>query len=69
MMTFLWVITSIILIFFIMIHNPKSQSVGGQNQLFVSTRSSEASLNKLTWLLILVFFSLAIYMAITNNLG
>jgi preprotein translocase subunit SecG len=51
-----------------MIHNPKAQGMGGQNQLFVSTRSSEANLNKITWLFILIFFSLAIYLAIIGKL-
>jgi protein translocase SecG subunit len=51
-----------------MIHNPKSQGISGQNQLFVSTRSSEANLNKFTWLLIGIFFSLAVYMAVINKL-
>lgn len=68
MISIFWIIISILLICTIMIHNPKSQNVGGQNQLFVSTRSSEANLNKFTWLLITVFFSLAIYMATMNKM-
>ena len=63
----IWILSAIILIFFIILHNPKSQGISGQNQLFVSTRSSEANLNKFTWLLIGIFFSLATYMAILNN--
>lgn len=68
MITILWIIISILLIFAIMIHNPKSQGIGGQNQLFVSTRSSEATLNKVTWCLIGLFFSFAIYIAIVGNI-
>jgi protein translocase SecG subunit len=68
MISILWIINSILLIFAIMIHNPKSQGISGQNQLFVSTRSSEANLNKFTWLLIGIFFSLAVYMAVINKL-
>jgi len=64
----LWIINSIALIFTIMIHNPKSQGMGGQNQLFASTRSAEANLNRVTWALITTFFSLTIYLAITNKL-
>jgi preprotein translocase subunit SecG len=64
----LWIISSIALIFAIMIHNPKSQGMGGQNQLFANTRSAEANLNKVTWGLITTFFSLTTYLAITNNL-
>ena len=51
-----------------MIHNPKSQSMGGQNQLFGNTRSAEASLNKVTWILIGTFFSLTTSLAISNTL-
>jgi len=68
MISFFWITNSILLILAIMIHNPKAQGMGGQNQLFVSTRSSEANLNKITWLFILIFFSLAIYLAIIGKL-
>lgn len=68
MTSFLWIINSIFLILAIIIHNPKSQGIGSPNQLFVSTRSAEANLNKITWLLIVLFFSLATYMAIVSKL-
>lgn len=68
MISFFWITNSILLILAIMIHNPKAQGMGGQNQLFISTRSSESNLNKITWLFILIFFSLAIYMAIIGKL-
>ncbi len=68
MISTLWIVNPLFLIIAIMIHNPKSQGISGQNQLFVSTRSSEANLNKFTWLLIGIFFSLATYMAILNKL-
>lgn len=64
----LWIISSIALIFSIMIHNPKAQGMGGQNQLFANTRSAEANLNKVTWVLITTFFSLTIYLGISNKL-
>jgi preprotein translocase subunit SecG len=59
---------SIALIFTIMIHNPKSQGMGGQNQLFANTRSAENNLNKITWVLITTFFSLTTYLAISNKI-
>lgn len=64
----LWILSSLALIFAIMIHNPKSQGMGGQNQMFATTRSAEANLNRITWLLITTFFSLTIYLAICNKL-
>lgn len=68
MVEFIWSINSIALIFTIIIHNPKAQGMGGQNQLFTSTRSSEATLNKVTWFLIYSFFSLTTYLGIFNNI-
>lgn len=67
MIQLIWTITSIMLIFAIIIHNPKSQGMGGQNQLFANTRSAEATLNKVTWFLITGFFALTSYLAINNK--
>lgn len=68
MIKLLWVSSSLALLFAIMIHNPKSQGVGGQSQMFGNTRSAEASLNKITWGLIIFFFSLTIYLAMYDRL-
>lgn len=65
----LWLFCCILLIFSIMIHNPKSQGIGGQNPLFTSTRSAEANLNKITWTLIVSFFSLTTYLAIYTDIN
>ena len=69
MIKLLWFGCSIILIFSIMIHNPKSQGMGGQNQLFTSTRSAEANLNKFTWTLIIAFFSLTTYLSVYTDIN
>jgi preprotein translocase subunit SecG len=63
MVQLIWTFSAVALIFAIMIHNPKSQGMGGQNQLFANTRSAEATLNKVTWTLIATFFSLTTYLA------
>jgi preprotein translocase subunit SecG len=63
MVQLIWTFSAVALIFVIMIHNPKSQGMGGQNQLFANTRSAEATLNKVTWTLIGTFFSLTTYLA------
>lgn len=68
MVQLIWTFSSVALIFAIMIHNPKSKGMGGQNQLFASTRSAEANLNKVTWGLIGTFFSLTTYLAIYNKI-
>jgi preprotein translocase subunit SecG len=64
----LWIITSILLILFIIMHNPKSQGIGTQNQVFGVTRSAEENINKITWFLTCIFFTLAIYLSSSNKL-
>jgi preprotein translocase subunit SecG len=68
MVQLIWTFSAAALIFAIMIHNPKSQGMGGQNQLFASTRSAEANLNKVTWTLIGVVFSLTTYLAMYSKI-
>lgn len=58
---FLWYASTILLIFSILIHNPKAEgfgSVGGQNQFFSNTRSTENTLNKITWLFLVFFLTI-----------
>jgi len=47
----IWVLCSLCLIFFIILHNPKSQGISGQNQIFGSTRAGEENITKITWIL------------------
>lgn len=63
-----WIICSLALIFFIIIHNPKSQGIGGQTQLFGNTRTAEETTNKITWILILFFFILTIIISASGTL-
>ena len=56
-----WILCSVLLIGSIMIHNPKAQGMSGQNQILNGTRSAEETLNKVTWILITIFFLLTIY--------
>ena len=59
----LWFFCSIGLILSIMVHNPKSQGMIGQNQVFNCTRSAEETLDKITWVLIGSFFTLTVYIS------
>ena len=59
----LWLFCSIGLILSIMVHNPKSQGMIGQNQVFNGTRSAEETLDKITWVLIGSFFTLTVYIS------
>lgn len=65
---FFWYSSTIILIFTILIHNPKSEglgSVGAQNQFFSNTRSTESTLNKITWLFLVLFLLLTTIIAVS----
>lgn len=46
-----------------MVHNPKSQGMIGQNQVFNGTRSAEETLDKITWILVSSFFALTVYIS------
>ncbi|ASN78747.1 hypothetical protein (chloroplast) [Porphyra umbilicalis] len=64
---FLWYASTIILIFSILIHNPKSEglgTIGSQNQFFSNTRSTENTLNQVTWLFLVLFLLLTTVIAI-----
>jgi preprotein translocase subunit SecG len=63
----IWIICSIALIFFIILHNPKSQNLGSQAQLFGSTRTAEESINKITWSLTGLFFLLTIVISASSS--
>ena len=63
----LWFFCSIGLILSIMIHNPKSQGMIGQNQIFNGTRSAEETLDKITWFFVVVFFTLTICMSTSSK--
>jgi preprotein translocase subunit SecG len=63
----IWTLCSLALIFFIILHNPKSQGLGGQNQIFGSTRTSEENITKVTWTLTAIFFILTIVISTSSN--
>jgi preprotein translocase subunit SecG len=64
----LWTLCSVALIFFIILHNPKSQGISGQNQIFGSTRTSEENITKLTWALTAIFFILTIVISTSTTI-
>lgn len=64
----MWMFSSVLLIISIMIYNPKSQGMIGQNQILNGTRSAQDNLNKFTWIMIVIFFLLTIYLAALNKL-
>ena len=61
-----WVISATGLIILIMLHSPKGDgigAIGGQAQLFTSTKSAEVTLNRITWTLTLLFMGITVILS------
>lgn len=59
----IWAVAAIGLIILVLLHSPKGDGLGGlggQAQLFTSTKSAETTLNRLTWTLTVVFIGLTL---------
>ncbi|MEB3339171.1 preprotein translocase subunit SecG [Okeania sp.] len=62
----IWVISALGIIIFVLLHSPKGDGIGGiggQAQLFTSTKSAEITLNRITWTLSIVFMGLTILLS------
>ncbi len=62
----IWLVSAIGLIIFILLHSPKGDGIGGiggQAQLFTSTKSAETALNRITWSLFTVFILLTVVLS------
>ncbi len=59
----LWAFSAVGLIILVLLHSPKGDGlggIGGQAQLFTSTRSAETTLNRATWTLTVLFMALTV---------
>lgn len=59
----IWAIAAIGVCILVLLHSPKGDglgALGGQAQLFTSTKSAEETLNRATWLLTIIFMSLTV---------
>ncbi|MBW4486627.1 MAG: preprotein translocase subunit SecG [Trichocoleus desertorum ATA4-8-CV12] len=59
----IWALSALGLIVLVLLHSPKGDGlggIGGQAQLFTSTKSAETTLNRVTWTLVVVFMSLTV---------
>jgi preprotein translocase subunit SecG len=59
----IWAASAFLLIVLILLHSPKGDGlggIGGQAQLFTSTKSAEKTLNRITWALSIVFMALTV---------
>lgn len=61
-----WLISAVGLIILVLLHSPKGDGLGGlggQAQLFTSTKSAELTLNRVTWVLTIIFMGLTIVLS------
>ncbi len=62
----IWVLAALGLVVVVLLHSPKGDglgSLGGQAQLFTSTKSAELTLNRVTWVLTAMFMGLTIVLS------
>lgn len=62
----LWSLSALGVIVLVLLHSPKGDGIGGiggQAQLFTSTKSAETALNRVTWVLAIVFIGLTIVLS------
>ena len=62
----IWAISALGLIVLVLLHSPKGDgigAIGGQAQLFSSTKSAEDTLNRVTWALTVMFMGLTVVLS------
>ncbi len=62
----IWAVSAFFLVVLVLLHSPKGDGIGGiggQAQLFTSTKSAEKALNRITWILSITFISLTIVLS------
>lgn len=61
-----WAVSALGLIILVLLHSPKGDGIGGiggQAQLFTSAKSAETALNRVTWVLAVLFIGLTIVLS------
>ena len=61
-----WALSALGLIVLVLLHSPKGDGLGGlggQAQLFTSTKSAELTLNRVTWTLTAIFMGLTVVLS------
>ena len=65
-LTVIWAIAAVGVCILVLLHSPKGDglgALGGQAQLFTSTKSAEETLNRATWLLTITFMVLTVVLS------
>ncbi len=66
LMRIVWAASAAGLVVLVLLHSPKGDGLGGlggQAQLFTSTKSAETTLNRLTWILTVLFMGLTVVLS------
>jgi preprotein translocase subunit SecG len=61
-----WIVSAVGLVILVLLHSPKGDGLGGlggQAQLFTSTKSAETTLNRITWTLTVIFMGLTVVLS------
>ena len=65
--TWIWASSGLLLILLVLLHSPKGDGMGGiaasGSSMFTSASSAEASLNKATWTVLIIFLLLAVVLS------
>jgi preprotein translocase subunit SecG len=62
----IWAASALGVIVLVLLHSPKGDgigAIGGQAQLFSSTKSAENTLNRITWALTVIFLGLTVVLS------
>lgn len=62
----IWTLSALCLVVVVLLHSPKGEGLGGlggQAQLFTSTKSAETTLNRVTWVLTVLFLGLTVVLS------
>ncbi len=62
----IWTISAFGLVVLVLLHSPKGDGIGGiggQAQLFTSSKSAETTLNRVTWTFAILFMGLTIILS------
>ena len=66
-LTWIWALSGILLILLVLLHSPKGDGMGGiaasGSSMFTSASSAEASLNKATRTVLIIFLLLAVVLS------
>ncbi|WP_313655951.1 preprotein translocase subunit SecG [Planktothrix agardhii] len=61
-----WSLSAVGIIILVLLHSPKGDGIGGiggQAQLFTSAKSAETTLNRITWMLAIIFMGLTVILS------